>query len=206
MAALTPCSKRTPRASQPGQGGYVLLLTLITLLVLLFGVLFTMRGTLLQTIMTGNTAQRQKDVQAGDLALRLMQQKIITSSVNAGDVPLDISAANEPWFFTPGGTAPWPLPGNANATAPANANADYWAVCSATNTSKPCWQMTGLPSGYSAKAVVVPTNLPPSDSACQDGGQRIATYYDIFIHIAEANGRTAATTDTVFKLCTPSQS
>ncbi|MDE2175944.1 MAG: hypothetical protein KGJ54_11760, partial [Betaproteobacteria bacterium] len=68
MAALTP------NLTRRDEGGYVLLLTLITLVVLLFGVLFTMRGTLLQGVMTGNTVQRQKDVQAGDMALRQVQQ------------------------------------------------------------------------------------------------------------------------------------
>ena len=43
---------RTPRKQQ----GYVLLLTLITLVVLLFGVLFTMRGTLLQALATAAMA------------------------------------------------------------------------------------------------------------------------------------------------------
>jgi len=199
MATLIPLPNQRAHASRQ-QGGYVLFLTLITLVVLLFGVLFTMRGTLMQTIMTGNTLQRQKDVQAGDLALRLVQQQIISTSKTNGDVPLEVVPVSLPWFFVPSGTSAWAVPGDANG-----ANANYWAVCDAKSTTQPCWQVVGLPAGYAAKAIVVPSNLPTSDSACNDAGQRTANYYDIFIHTAEASGSTAAMTETVFKLCTPTQ-
>ena len=198
MDTLNRASRRPISAN--AQGGYVLLLTLITLVVLLFGALFTMRGTLLQTIMAGNTAQRQKNVQSSDMALRLMQQQIITVSQAQGDVPLEIAAttANAPWFFVPAGSTPWPLPGNANG-----ASANYWSVCGPKNAAAPCWPIPNMPAGYQALAVVVPTNLPVSDSACLDAGQRVATYYNIFIHTAEANGKTAVNTSTIFRLCTP---
>lgn len=173
------------------QDGYVLLLTLITLLVLLFGILFTMRGTLLQTEMTGNTLQRQKDVQASDLALRIMQQTIL-STTQQGTQSLEAAANGQPWFFTPSVTStPWPAP-----------DPNYWASCSATSSSKPCGTVPGMPLGYTGQVIVVPTNLPPGGpSACGGNPNLTARYYAIFLHTIEPNGQTSATTQTVFRLC-----
>jgi len=198
MAALNrPVARRPER-------GYVMLLTLITLLVLLFGVLFTMRGTLLQTAMTGNTMQRQKDVQASDLALRLMQQTIIQTAQSAGSVPLEIAANGKAWFYIPPNTgSPWPVPGTGTA-------ATYWQTCQAASTcdtvanaaSSVTPPPPSLPAGYTALVTVVPTNQPADAYSCANTGYT-ANYYDIFLHTVEANGTTAANTDTVFKLCTP---
>lgn len=187
-----PHRRTAPRA----QRGYVLLLTLITLVVLLFGVLFTMRGTLLQTVMTGNTAQRQKDVQMGDLALRLMQQNILTAS-NQGAQPLEnavLSPNTAPWFFVPPASA-LTCGGNTRWCEPDPA---YWARCSPTSSTQFCWALPNMPAGYSAKTVVVPTNLPPV-GACANG--QTDKYYAIFLHIVEPNGKTSANTQTVFRLC-----
>lgn len=198
MAALTPsASRRTER-------GYVLLLTLITLVVLLFGVLFTMRGNLLQSVMTGNTVQRQKDVQASDLALRQVQQAIIQTASGAGDVPLEIAASGAPWFYIPPNTGnPWTPPGSSSAPT-------YWQNC---QTAKTCDTLShvaavitpavpALPSGYTTLVTVVPTNAPVDTYSCGNTGFT-ATYYDIFLHTQEANATTAINTETVFKLCTP---
>jgi Tfp pilus assembly protein PilX len=181
----------TPRSAR-AQRGFVLLLTLIVLIVLLFGVLFVIRGTLLQTVMTGNTMQRQKDVQAGDLALRIVENTIVQSSQGAGSVPLEISASGQSWFYVPT-TTPWTVP---TTTA-------YWSSCSAGSSTAPCASVSGLPSSYSASYIVVPTNLPTDPYACLNTGYT-AVYYDIFIHTSEVNGVTAANTETVFKLCTVS--
>ena len=203
MAALTRRAAPSPR--RPGQQGFVLLLTLISLLVLLFGVLFTMRGTLLQSVMTGNTLQRQKDVQASDLALRQVQQAIIATVQGAGDVPLEIAGNGKAWFYIPGGTTPWITPGAAGTT-----NAGYWSNCVAAKTCDTLSNVVAavnpvpppLPGSYQAWVTVVPTNQPANSYACGTTGYT-ASYYDIFLHTTEANGTTAANTDTVFKLCTP---
>ncbi|MHB1668052.1 hypothetical protein [Thiomonas sp.] len=201
MAALNHRAQRKP------EQGFVLLLTLITLLVLLFGVLFTMRGTLLQTAMTGNTMQRQKDVQASDLALRQVQQAIIQTANNAGDVPLEIAATGKAWFYIPPNNGSvWPVPGTGTA-------ATYWQTCQGNGTCDTVANVASvispappaLPGGYTALATVVPTNQPTDAYSCGNTGFT-ATYYDIFLHTQEANATTAATTETVFKLCTPTTS
>ncbi|MDE1953904.1 MAG: hypothetical protein KGL51_12285 [Betaproteobacteria bacterium] len=201
MAALNHRAQRKP------EQGFVLLLTLITLLVLLFGVLFTMRGTLLQTAMTGNTLQRQKDVQASDLALRQVQQAIIQTANSAGDVPLEIAATGKAWFYIPPNTGTvWPVPGTGSA-------ATYWQTCQSAGTCDTVAHVAtvispappALPDGYTALATVVPTNQPTDAYSCGNTGFT-ATYYDIFLHTQEANATTAATTETVFKLCTPTAS
>ncbi len=201
MAALNRRARRKP------QQGFVLLLTLITLLVLLFGVLFTMRGTLLQTAMTGNTLQRQKDVQASDLALRQVQQAIIQTANSAGDVPLEIAATGKAWFYIPPNTGSvWPVPGTGTA-------ATYWQSCQGSGTCDTVANVAKvisptpppLANGYTALVTVVPTNQPTDAYSCGNTGFT-ATYYDIFLHLQEANATTAATTETVFKLCTPTAS
>ena len=202
MAALNHRAQRKP------EQGFVLLLTLLTLLVLLFGVLFTMRGTLLQTAMTGNTLQRQKDVQASDLALRQVQQAIIQTANNAGDVPLEIAATGKAWFYIPPvSTAtppiPWVNPG-------IGTNANFWQTCQASGTCDTVANVASaispappaLPGGYTALATVVPTNQPTDAYSCGNTGFT-ATYYDIFLRTQEANAVTAVNTETVFKLCTP---
>ncbi len=198
MAALNRYRTRHRRAAQ---NGYVLLLTLISLLVLLFGVLFTMRGTLLQSVMTGNTLQRQKDVQASDLALRQVEQAIVTTVQGAGDVPLDVAAASKKWFYTPPGPGAWAAPGD-----PTGVTAGFWATCLGNGNCDTLANVVGTVaaplSGDPILVTVVPTNQPPNQFACGTTGFT-ASYYDIFLHTAEANGTTAANTETVFKLCTP---
>jgi Tfp pilus assembly protein PilV len=203
MAALNHRAQRKP------QQGFVLLLTLITLLVLLFGVLFTMRGTLLQTAMTGNTMQRQKNVQASDLALRQVQQAIIQTANSAGDVPLEIAATGKAWFYIPPNTSQvWPVPGTGTG-----APASYWQTCQSAGTCDTVANAASvispappaLANGYTALVTVVPTNQPNDAYSCGNTGFT-ATYYDIFLHTQEANATTAANTETVFKLCTPGSS
>ena len=195
MAALTRRRPCPPRAAR----GYVLLLTLISLVVLLFGVLFTMRGTLLQSVMTGNTLQRQKNVQASDLALRQVEQTIVSTVQGAGTVPLEVAAAGKAWFYIPPGPAAWPAPGAAGA------NAGFWSTCAGVHCDSLANVVgTVAPQlgGDRILVTVVPTNQPTNAYACGATGYT-ASYYDIFLHTAEANGTTAANTDTVFKLCTP---
>ncbi len=172
--------------------GYVLLLVLIALLVLLLGALFTLRTTLLQTVMTGNTLQRQKDVQGSDLALRLVEQLIVQTSQASDGQALEYAANGKSWFYVPA-TTPWTPP----------TYSGYWSTCSSTSTTQPCASVANMPSGYTASFVVVPTNQPTDPYACQSTGYT-AVYYDIFIHTSESSGATGANTETVFKLCATS--
>lgn len=205
MAALT--AHKSPAAPQARrQQGYVLLLTLIVLLVLLFGALFTLRGNLLQSVMTGNTAQRQKNVQAGDLALRQVQQALITTIQSSGTT-LDIAASGQPWFYTPT-TTPWPLPGTPGA------NANFWATCMTAGHCDTLSDMTsaispappsvtdGNGKPYQVLVTVTPTNRATDQYACGTNNLYYARYYAIFLNVREANGTTAANTQTVIKLCT----
>jgi len=208
MAALTPSIARQPRTPQ-AQQGYVLLLTLITLVVLLFGVLFTVRGTLFQSVMTGNTVQRQKDVQAGDLALRQVQQALIATVQGAGS-PLDVAASGQPWFYAPTVTPTSPASAVPGANAP---YADFWSTCNANKQCAPLSSMVSVlspappaindPSGqpYRVLVSVWPTNRPTNAYACGTTGYT-ASYYTVFLNIGEASGSTAINTQSVIKLCT----
>jgi len=188
MAALNPIHTRRPR-----QAGYTLLLVLFTMTVLLFGALFTMRGTILQTLMTGNTLQHQKNLQASDLALRIVEDQIISTSQAAGATPLEIAAGtSQPWYYTPT-TLPWAVPTNT-----------WWLNC--TGNSQ-CGAVANVPGGYQVNFVVVPSNLPVDPYNCGTSGLT-AVYYDIFLNTQEPNfsslGATATTssvTESIFKLC-----
>jgi hypothetical protein len=204
MAALTP------NLTRRDEGGYVLLLTLITLVVLLFGVLFTMRGTLLQGVMTGNTVQRQKDVQAGDMALRQVQQALIATVQGSGNQVLDIAASGQPWFYTPTASSTTPAGAVPGATGP---YANFWTTCSAGKQCAPLSSVVSVlnpppppindASGqpYRVLVSVWPTNLPTNAYSCGTTGYT-ASYYAVFLHIAEASGSTAINTQSVIKLCT----
>ncbi|MGC8807474.1 MAG: hypothetical protein ACP5QB_08010 [Thiomonas sp.] len=209
MAALIPTHARPLRAQQ-AQQGYVLLLTLITLVVLLFGVLFTMRGNLLQNVMTGNTAQRQKDVQAGDLALRQVQQALIATVQGAGNQVLDVAASGQPWFYAPVVSPSAPASAVPGSNAP---YANFWTTCIASKQCAPLSSVVSVlnpappaindASGnpYQVLVSVWPTNRPTNAYACGTTGFT-ASYYTIFLRVAEANGSTAINTQSVIKLCT----
>lgn len=209
MAALTPPIARQPRTPRK-QHGYVLLLTLITLVVLLFGVLFTMRGTLFQSVMTGNTVQRQKNVQAGDLALRQVQQALIATVQGAGNQVLDVAANGQPWFYAPTVAPASPASAVPGANAP---YANFWSSCSANKQCAPLSSMVSVLSPappaindasgqpYRILVSVWPTNRPTDAYACGTTGYT-ASYYTVFLNIAEASGSTAINTQSVIKLCT----
>jgi hypothetical protein len=209
MAALTPSIARQPRTYQPQQG-YVLLLTLITLVVLLFGVLFTMRGTLFQGVMTGNTVQRQKDVQVGDLALRQVQQALIATVQGAGNQVLDVAASGQPWYYAPTVAPATPASAVPGANGP---YASFWTTCGSNSQCAPLSSMVSVlnpappaindASGqpYRVLVSVWPTNRPTNAYACGTTGYT-ASYYAVFLHIAEASGSTAINTQSVIKLCT----
>lgn len=193
---MAPLKRPLPMAGARRQAGDVLLYVLFALLVLLLGALLTMRGEVTASVMTGHMMQRQKNVQAGDAALALVKQMIVDTVQAAGNVPLEIAATGKPWFVLPTSAGVWPAPG-----AP-GANQGYWSSCGANNAAQPCAPVSGMPAGASALVVVAPTNRPTDPYICGTTGYT-AVYYDIFLHVSEAAGATAADTETVFKLCTP---
>ncbi len=198
MGALTPGASRRAR-------GFTLLIVLVALTMLLFGALIVMRGMFLQVTTLGNIAQRQRDVQFGDLALRQAEEAVIQTAQSGGNIPLELSASSKSWFYIPSAT-PWAPPG-----ASSGANAGFWSSCQGAGQCDTLSDMVSavspapaaLPGGTQALVVVVPTNLPTDAYSCGNTGFT-ATYYDIFLHITESSGVTSANTETVFKLCTPS--
>lgn len=178
--------------SQRRERGDILLVTLIFLLVSLLAVLTAMRTGLVDNLLTGNNLARQKDVQVGDIALRMIESQI--NATSAG-MPLETSAANQTWYRdVAAGTA-----------AP---DATYWANCLGNSAaSLRCGSLTltlgttTLP--YTAYAVVQPTGRIDS-TACTLGssGQYTADYYDVFINVQESNGATVVNTETIYRICT----
>jgi len=196
--------------------GYVLLLTLIVLVVLLFGALFITRGNLLQTVMTGNTVQRQKDVQIGDLALQQVGSAILQTCCTGGN-PRKCSPPTAPLAWFPVIDASTPPPWSGVAPTPS-----FWASCLANNTCDTLAHIRSsvlgnlnpappaIPGSDNILVTVVPTTFPTDSSACSSRSpngvtnpdpSHTANYYEIFLNIREANGRTAATTDSIYKLC-----
>ena len=185
MASLKALHRATWSAPpRNGQAGYILLVVLVSLLLMLLGFLFFMRGTFSDAHMTGNVVQRYKDAQASDMALQIMSDTIAKASNGS---PLEITAVSQPWFrnVAPGTTAP---------------TATYWSSCVGGATGSNCGQVS-LPPGvpYTALAVVQPTGRT-DPYACQIS-KYTAVYYDLFIHTVEQNGNTSADTESVYKLC-----
>lgn len=167
------------------QAGNILLTTLIVMLLVFLGFLYMARDTLVDTQLTGHMSARQKAIQAGDLALRMLEESILSAS--AGQ-PLEIAAAGQPWYrpVPPGQSGP---------------DLNYWAHCQGASPPANCG-VVSLPPGvpYSAYAVVQPTGRT-DDFSC-GLSQYKALYYDIFLHlVASSPQSTAADTETVYKLC-----
>ena len=169
--------------------GETLLLTLVTLLILSLGLLYSMRNVSLDALLSGNTLARQKDIQVSDFALRALEQAIL--NVYA-DQPLEISASGQLWYRSvAAGTAP--------------PSAAYWKTCLGSgNAATRCGSLVvaiGNGAGaYTALAVVQPTGR--SDAYACGLSQFHALYYDIFINVAEPGGVTSTTTETVYRICT----
>jgi Tfp pilus assembly protein PilX len=178
------------------QRGDILLVTLIFLLVFLLGLVVSTRDGAVTTLATGNTLARQKNVQITDIVLRQLETQLLNTS---NGMPLETAATGQPWWrVVPAGTA-----------APA---ASYWDSCLGNNsTASRCGSISASVNGqalpYTAYVAVQPTGRWDSTS-CGLGPSPpfIAAYYDVFIYVKESNGATAANTETVFRLCTRSQS
>lgn len=174
------------------QRGDALLLTLLVLAVLFTGVVYAMRSTMYDSLASGNTLARQRNVHVADIALRQLESLILAAYNNQ---PLEISGVGQAWYRNVA----------AGTVAPPNS---YWASCLGNSTAGlNCGSLnlkvngSNLPSGLpqTALAVVQPTGMQDA-YACSTQGYR-AIYYDVFINVAEPNGGTSAITETVYKLC-----
>lgn len=174
--------------SKRHQSGEALIFTLLALVVIFLGFLYTMRNVMSNSVMSGNNLTRQKNVQVADIALRNLQQLIFD---NYGDQPLELSGTGQTWWRTVA----------ANTVVPPT----YWASCAGnSDTAARCGSVPvaiGTSTlGYTAYAVVQTTGRTPDPYACHLQNFS-AYYYDIYIHVVESSGVTSATTETVHKLC-----
>ena len=195
MAALLkprhglPNVARRRLAAGARERGEILLITLVCLLICLLGLIYAMRGAIIDSQVTGNNLARQKDVQSSDIALRMVTAQILAAYKGQ---PLELSAAGQLWWRdVPAATA-----------AP---NAAYWAACLGNaDTTLRCAQLTLSVNGsalpYQALVVVQPTGR--IDATACSLAQFQAIYYDIHLRVTESSGTTGATTETVYKLCT----
>ena len=175
------------------QRGDILLVVMVFLLVCLLGLVVSMREGIVSTLMGGNNLARQRDVQVSDVATRQVEGLI---QANYAGQPLELSpsASTQPWmrFVTSAG--------------PATPTTAYWDACLGnTDTNLRCGSVTPTVNnaslGYSVLAVVQYTGRR-DDYACQITGQ-LALFYDVFLHVKEANGITSSNIETVYRLCVP---
>lgn len=173
---------------QPRQAGEALILTLLVLVVLYLGFLYTMRFVMSDAQMAGNNLALQKNTQSADIALRNLEDVIYQAS---NLVPLEINATGQPWY---------------RVVAPGTAGPDaaYWKACLGNaSAANRCGSVnvaignTGLP--FTAKAVVQPTGR--TDAYGCEVGTLSALYYDVFLNIQESSAATSAAIETVVKLC-----
>lgn len=183
-----PVSTARPRRQR--QRGEIMLITLVALLVCLIGLIYAMRETIITTLVSGNNLAKQKDVQANDVALRMVED-LVTAAYNGQ--ALELSAGNELWFRD---VQPTSVP------PPAPPSAAYWATCVGGGVTTRCAELA-LPAGVQpvgsvARVVVQPTGRTDA-TIC--GLSLLAIYYDVYIYVQEPSLATFATTHTVFKLC-----
>ena len=185
--AMRRASLRRARA----QRGDIMLVTMVFLLVCLLGLIVSMREGIVTTAMTGNNLVRQKNVHVADVALGVIAGTI-DSTVKAAALPLALSATGQNWYRS-GGVSPAPT-------------ATYWNNCytATLSTTTSCGTVPAMTVGadtlpYTVYYVVQEAATDPSSqSAC---APLQAIYYDVFVHIKENNGATAADTESIYKVC-----
>lgn len=187
---------RRPSQRQPAhrQRGDIMLVTMVFLLVCLLGLVVSMREGIVSTLMNGNNLARQRDVQVSDIATRLAEAQISGSTQL-----LQVSAFNQPWMRVSATTTVFPAP-----------TAAYWDSCLGNSDSTlRCASIAptvgGTALGYTVLMVVQYTGRYDLNS-CQmtTPVQYMASFYDVYVHVKEANGVTSSDTHTVYRLCTPS--
>ena len=184
-----------PRSAYHGisrQRGSALLFALAALIIIFLGTLFTLRGALTDAGLTNRFSERQKNIQASDLAQQWVASQIKTTAM-ANEQPLEISGVGQQWYLSNPLSAP---PGS-------NSFPNYWTNCetgpSSTDTCAPV-PMPGVPEV--AYAFVQPTGR--TDTSSCGTRQLIAMYYDIWVHTVIA-GSVATDTESLYKLCLPQQ-
>jgi len=172
------------------QTGEALILTLLVLVVLYLGFLYTMRYVMTDAQMAGNNLAQQKNTQSADIALRNLESVVYQAS---NLVALELSASAQPWY---------------RVVAPGTAGPDaaYWKTCLGNSSNAlRCGAVnvqignTALP--FTALAVVQATGRQDLYACPLGNGALAANYYDVFLNIKESSGATSATTETVIKLC-----
>ena len=185
------------RQSKHRQRGDIMLVTMVFLLVCLLGLVVSMREGIVTTLMNGNNLARQRDVQVSDIATRQAEAQIQAAA--AGQV-LQIAAFNQPWMRIGAATSVFPAP-----------TAAYWDSCEGNGDSTLRCGVIAPPAvasalGYKALMVVQYAGRGGDPYSCQttnsNGRPQIATFYDVFVHVKEANGVTSSDTHTVYRLCT----
>jgi Tfp pilus assembly protein PilX len=175
---------------RPGrQRGDILLFTLVLLLLLLLGALVAMREGLTNTWMNGNTLVRQKNVHVSDAALRMVEQ---TVGVASGSLPLELAATGQQWYRD---VAP-------NTPPPSDS---YWDSCASSSTASTRCATLNVTVGSSTVPYTVTYLVQPTgrmDKTCKFPTAYDAHYYDVFIHVKETSGSTAANTESIIRLCT----
>ncbi len=171
------------------QRGSALLFALVALLLVFLGAIFTLRGVLTDSGLTDRFSERQKDVQASDLALQWIVSQIAALGTTQA---LEISATGQPWYLSSPPVSPvptdWPLPA-------------YWQTCSSTPTSTDTCVSVPMPSGVPQSALVFVEPTGRVDPyACNTQGLT-AIYYDVWIHTTDARGGVSANTESLYKLC-----
>ena len=190
-------ARRLPQRSAQRQRGDILLVVMVFLLVCLLGLVVSLRDNITSTLMGGNNLQRQRNVQVSDVATRQLVAKI-AADAPATTLQLSSAAVAEPWYR------------QITAYPTAAPDAAYWDACLGnTDTALRCGSFTpavnGTSLGYTVLAVVQYTGRKDADGCPLGGGtvKYTAYYYDLFLHVKEANGVTSSNTETVYRLCVP---
>lgn len=173
------------------QRGSALLFALVALLLVFLGAIFTLRGVLTDSGLTDRFSERQKDVQASDLALQWIANQIALLGTTQA---LEISATGQTWYLSSPPVPPlpigWPLPA-------------YWQTCSSssTRTSTDTCAQVPMPAHVPQSALVFVEPTGRVDPyACNTQGLT-AIYYDVWIHTTDARGGVSADTESLYKLC-----
>ena len=176
------------------QRGSALLFALVALLLVFLGAIFTLRGVLTDSGLTDRFSERQKDVQASDLALQWIANQIAILGTTQA---LEISATGKTWYLSsppPPPVPPPPVPPDWPPPA-------YWQSCSLTSTSTDACVAVPMPAGVPQSALVFVEPTGRVDPyACNTQGLT-AIYYDVWIHTTDARGGVSADTESLYKLC-----
>ncbi len=190
--------------SRQRQRGSILLYSLVALLLMFLGVLFALRGSLNDTALTDHYSQRQKNLQASDLALQSILSTDLAPYAAAAN-ELEVAASGQSWFYN---AQPTQMVDAGNAPA-------YWRSCIATasggsssgsgwsgTTTPTCAKLPTLAGGQTAWFFVQPTGVTDG-AGCGTSGMT-AVYYDIWIHTADPRSQVWADTESVYRLCVSS--